>query len=99
MTGLNPATSYLYRVKAYYVNGTESLWSNYREVVLKEGTQAGSGDLDGNGEVNVSDVTLLINAVLTGDMTGIDAAAADVTGDGEVNVADITMLITMMASR
>ena len=99
VTGLNPATSYLYRVKAYYVNGTESLWSNYREVVLKEGTQAGSGDLDGNGEVNVSDVTLLINAVLTGDMTGIDAAAADVTGDGEVNVADITMLITMMASR
>ena len=93
VAGLNPGTSYLYRVKSYYVNGTESNWSNYKEVILKEG-QTLKGDVDGNGVLSVSDVTLLISAVISSDMSLIDQLAADMNSDGEINVSDITLLIT-----
>ena len=93
VAGLNPGTSYLYRVKSYYVNGTESNWSSYKEVILKTG-QTLKGDVDGNGILSVSDVTLLINAVMTSDMSSIDQLAADMNNDGEINVSDVTLLIT-----
>ena len=55
------------------------------------------GDVNGDGQVNIGDVTALINAVLSG--TGdIDVRAADVTGDGLITVADVTMLINMVLS-
>ena len=92
VAGLNPGTSYLYRVKSYYVNGTESNWSNYKEVILKEG-QVLKGDVDGSGTINVTDVTLLVNALTSGDTSMIDVLAADMNGDGEINVSDITILI------
>ena len=88
VTGLVPATPYLYRVKAYYVNGTQSTWSNTKEVLLKAG-EGIRGDVDGNGEVNIEDLTELIDILLKGTMNPM----GDVDGDGVVGIDDITTLI------
>lgn len=51
------------------------------------------GDIDGNGSVDVSDVTYLVNVVL-GNAAITDAC--DVDGNGNVDVSDVTMLINMI---
>ena len=54
------------------------------------------GDVDGDGQVNIADVTALIDLLLAGTTP---PAAADVDGDGKVNIADVTALIDMLLSR
>ena len=51
------------------------------------------GDVNGDGTVNVTDVTALINAVLNEDMSGIIVANADMDGNSAINVTDVTELI------
>ena len=51
------------------------------------------GDVNSDGQVNVSDATALINYLLTEDATGIDLAAADLDENGLVNISDATTLI------
>jgi hypothetical protein len=94
VTGLLPATSYLYRVKAIYVNGTESLWSSYKEVLLKEGGETLPGDVNGDGKVSIDDVTDLIDFLLGAD--NVDPNAADVNSDGKVSIDDVTDLIDLL---
>lgn len=53
------------------------------------------GDLNGDGKVNINDVTLLINVVLSVD--GDDGSLiGDVDGNGIVNIMDVTRLIDMV---
>ncbi len=94
VTGLLPATSYLYRVKSYYVNGTESTWSSMKEVILKAG-EGLRGDVDGDGKVNIDDLTMLIDCLLANDTTH---PAADVDGNGKMNIDDLTVLIDYLLS-
>lgn len=51
------------------------------------------GDVDGNGTVDVSDVTSLINAILGSTDQN---AACDVDGNGTVDVSDVTYLINLI---
>ena len=51
------------------------------------------GDVNGDGSVNISDVTALIDYLLGGDASGINLNAADCTQDGSVNISDVTALI------
>ena len=48
------------------------------------------GDIDGDGEIGIADVTALIDHILLG--TG-DPALHDVDGDGVVGISDVTALI------
>lgn len=50
---------------------------------------ATAGDVNGDGEVNVSDVNACIDQILSGRTD----ASGDVNGDGEVNVSDVNTLI------
>ena len=93
VNGLLPATPYLYRVKSYYVNGTESNWSSYKEVLTLEGGETLKGDVNGDGKVSIDDVTDLIDILLAG---GEAPASADVNGDGNVSIDDVTDLIDML---
>ena len=56
------------------------------------------GDVDGNGEVKIADVSVLINYLLGGDPTGVDLLAADCDENGEVKIADVTALISYLLS-
>ncbi|MBQ2491131.1 MAG: dockerin type I repeat-containing protein, partial [Muribaculaceae bacterium] len=52
------------------------------------------GDVNGDGRVNVSDVSELINMIL--GLTPMDSTHADVNGDSRVNVSDVTALINII---
>lgn len=54
------------------------------------------GDVDGDGNVGISDVTALIDYILSHDASGINPANADVDGDGVVGIADVTALIDLI---
>ena len=96
VTGLIPATPYLYRVKSLYVNGTESSWSNTKEVLLKETQGQQRGDIDADGIVGINDVTELINLLLSGDMSAVDLMVADCNEDGSISIDDVTSLINYL---
>jgi surface protein len=51
------------------------------------------GDVNGNNEVTIADVSALIDYLLTGDATGINMAAADCNGIDGVTIADVSALI------
>ena len=54
------------------------------------------GDVNGDGAVNVADISAIIN-VMAGN-GGFSHDHADVNGDGAVNVADISAVINIMAN-
>ena len=54
------------------------------------------GDVNMDGFVTISDVTALLDYLLSGDATGIDLNAADVSEDGDVTISDVTSLIDML---
>ena len=58
-----------------------------------------NGDMNGDGQINIADLTDLIRYILSHDPTGIDLDNADVNQDGLINIADVTELINMLLSR
>lgn len=52
------------------------------------------GDLNGDGEVGLADINLLIDAILTGNNNG----AFDVNNDNEISIADVSALIDVLLS-
>ena len=56
------------------------------------------GDVDGNGIVNIGDVTALISYLLSGDSTSANVSAADCDQNGTVNIGDVTALISYLLS-
>ena len=51
------------------------------------------GDVNGDGKVNISDVTMLVNLVLNGDPNPSNYPAADYDGNGTIDISDVTRLI------
>ena len=56
------------------------------------------GDVNGDGSVNISDVTALIDYLLTGNASGINLSGADCDQDSSVNISDVTVLIDYLLS-
>ena len=54
------------------------------------------GDVNGDGHVNITDVTALIAAVLNDNLSGIIVANSDMNGDGNINITDVTALISLV---
>ena len=51
------------------------------------------GDVNHDGEVNVADITCLINIIMENIDENYDLIAADLNEDGGVNIADLTAMI------
>ena len=51
------------------------------------------GDVNGDGSVNISDVTALINYLLNGNASEINLSGADANQDSSVNISDATTII------
>ncbi len=91
---------YEYLVKAIYTDGSESVWSNIQNVTLKGGTEELLvGDVNHDGEVNISDVTSIIDYLLGTSSDNFDKEAADVNHDGEINISDVTTLVDMLLGK
>ena len=86
----------------YYVFGADESGHRYQQPVFGEldphhftvNISFILGDVNGDGEVNISDVTMLISMVLSGNTTAAECPAGDYNGDGSLNIADVTALIT-----
>ena len=52
-----------------------------------------SGDVNGDGEITISDVNAVIDIILSGDYS---SPAADVNGDGEVGISDVNAVIDII---
>ena len=91
---------YEYMVKAIYTDGTESVWSNIQHVTLTgNGDEPLQGDVNGDGMVNIADVTVLIDYLLGNVPEDFDTNAADVNGDSLINIADVTALIDLLLDK
>ena len=92
---LEAAGTFYYKVKAVYIDGTESAWSNTQSITLYEnGHGYDLGDVNHDGVVNIKDITLLIDSLLSD--VEICPICADVKPDGLVNIADVTWLIDLL---
>ena len=54
------------------------------------------GDVDGNGQVGMDDLSAMINYLLTNNSTGLDMDAADIDNSGDVGMDDLSELINML---
>ena len=89
--------TYKYMVKAIYTDGDESVWSNIQHVTLTgKNDEPLIGDVDGNGFVNLDDLTTLINYLVYGDIYQIDMDGADVDKNGFIGLDDLTGLINIL---
>ena len=56
------------------------------------------GDVNGDGSVNISDVTALINYLLSHNATGLNLQNANCNQDSTINISDVTALINYLLS-
>ena len=85
----------------YYVFGADESGHRYQQPVFGEldphhftvnmTATVTKGDVNGDGFINVADVTALINHILNSTYVSLDVA--DMNNDGQINVADVTALI------
>ena len=59
------------------------------------GVQPVTGDVNGDGEVNIGDLNAVIALILSNNYT----AAGDVNNDGEVNIGDINAIINIILAK
>ena len=95
--GLTPGATYDYHVKALYIDGTEAD-SNIETVTLQEEQGHGfeKGDVNHDHDVNISDVSLMITALLNDTYDTICPTCADYNGDGTFTISDILSLISQI---
>ena len=88
--------------KTYDVTGVVTIYRGKAQVYITEMTETAPaftrGDVDMDGFVKISDVTALINYLLSGDATGIDLNAADTDQDNQIKISDVTTLINFLLS-
>ena len=76
----------------YCWNWDSSDWEPYT------GSTFTPGDVNGDGNVSIADVTALIDYLLSGEGSSINLDAANVNGDSGVTIADVTALIDVLLS-
>ena len=76
----------------YYPGGHLTMWR-----LTKHGGIL-RGDVNEDGAVNISDVTALIDYLLSGDTEGVNLDNADCNQDSGINISDVTALIDYLLS-
>lgn len=74
------------------------VWQNFTNIIESDAlieVETEPGDVNGDGNINVSDVAALINLLLSG---AAPTDGADVNQDGSVNVSDVAALISYLLS-
>ena len=88
VTGLTAGTTYTFR--AYLKAGGKT--TSGREIDFV--TVSGGMDVNADGAVNIADVNLIINYILSGKYGNL----GDVNGDGTINITDVNLIINEILS-
>lgn len=72
---------------------THEVWRRFKSIVPFIGV--GPGDINGDGAIDIADVTILVDQLLSGEEL---PAYIDVNGSGDVNIGDLTYLVDMLLS-
>jgi chitodextrinase len=84
-SGLTEGTSYSYTVAAYDAAGNTSAKSTAVAII----SAAQAGDINGDGVVNVLDLSIIASNY---GKTGMTLAQGDLNGDGVVNIYDLSII-------
>ncbi len=94
-TGLEPGTTYRYRVAASDGYAT----SDYSQYVTVVTAVRQYGDINGDGDVDVADVTTVVGYILSPSTSSIKFEEVDINGDGDVDVADVTSIVSLILAQ
>lgn len=103
-TGTSYATAKRNNNYSYYFTGDGSDYIftfdsdnlTFKLEVAEEPSTLLLGDVDDDGEVNIQDVTKLIDYLIGGEISPFNFTNADVTQDLSVDIADVTKLIDIL---
>ncbi len=73
-------------------------WKNFGTILHVAEPTYIVGDANGNGEVEIGDVTSVLTLMATPEAIGYDKKAADANGNGEIEIGDVTTILTIMAN-
>ena len=77
-----------------------TIFDNFRLHFFGKPVTAIKGDVNGDGTVDVADISAIIDVMANATIPGASATGpADVNGDGSVDVADISAVIDIMAGK
>ena len=65
-------------------------------VTYRRPDMPGCGDLNGDGGINISDVSLMVDCILNNTTQARDIWNADLNGDGQINISDVTWLVNLI---
>ncbi len=75
-------------------------FNSYQDMVIKFVPDPSltelTGDVNNDGNVNIDDVTSLINYLLSSDSSQVQIANADIDGDDDITISDVTALIGIL---
>ena len=96
---------YLDQAKLHIPEGTKEaysavgFWGFPDANVIEDISPYISGDANGDGAVNVTDIVIIVDHILQKNPTGFVVAAADVNGDGNVNVTDVVAVVDIILNK
>ena len=97
LTGLKPNTTYAYVAFVTTTEG-ETFYGKQLSFTTGDDPEASvTGDANGNGVVEIGDVTSVLTLMATPEATGYNNKAADANGNGEIEIGDVTTILTIMA--
>ena len=82
-------------VTAEIASASGQRFSKKFTVIVNKGTSL-KGDANGDGKVDIVDVTMTISQILGQNPAGFNKTAADVNGDGRVDIVDVTSIIDII---
>ena len=94
---IGSATLYVPKASLDTYKSTEP-WNSFGTILPIDEPTYLLGDANGNGEVEIGDVTSVLTLMATPEATGYDNKAADANGNGEIEIGDVTAILNIMAN-
>ena len=84
--------------KVKYSNGvtvtyTYDALGNRTKKVVTASAVSTRGDVDGSGQVDIDDLAVLVDYLMSGNSNGVNLSNADCSQDGGVDINDVSSLI------
>jgi hypothetical protein len=87
-----------FRINCNYSNypARRSWFDNLKIQKLELNATVKKGDANGDGEVNITDVSWVLDDINGVENEGFNKEAADVNNDGEVNITDVALILDII---